>query len=494
MGAVMELLVRSPGQSSAMVLLTVVVLVCWSGQWLYRSGYRALSLGLLVAALALDPAVLILVHSIHGNPHSAAVYHYAGSLDWYLAPWIACGICFLLKTGLLSLTRGKPGWLLPAVFGVLFVIAHATVVVAWWKGIDKIHHIGWGLQYAVLLPGVLLVAFLEALPLQSDIPPGEYRQRADHALPRTIAFMLVMLAIFPLFASPYLQHSLAMIGITAIALYGLNLLTGLCGQISLAQWALVGIGAYTTAILNVKFDYGLAYVLPASALICATAALLIGLFSFLRIARLGTLTAIIAALATPAFVSLAPITGGPRGLLMDKQNSLVITYCILFIAAITIVAYRLIFRSTLGQKLMAVRQHQLPSTAHAYLLRLLAFTVSGFLAGIAGSLYALHLRFVNPAMFSAFESNLYVCTLLIGAMGTQLGPLGAIVFAWIIQQGVFGALDIYWGRVIVFPMLAVSLALAYRQGLHIHLTERFRAAKIRFFTTAVDETHKASGM
>lgn len=256
--------------------------------------------------------------------------------------------------------------------------------------------------------------------------------------------VVLVLAALPLFLTNFTVFQLTMMLIYAIAILGLNLLTGINGQFSLGHGAFYAIGAYTAAIL--MEDAGLAYgwTLPAAGLICFLSGFLFGLPAlrlegiYLALATFGL------AVAMPQFLKLSviePWTGGVQGIVITKPDApfglplsqdqwlyyfTLVVGLLLYWFAVNLVSSRS------GRALMAIRDNPLAARAmgvNTALYKSLAFGVSAAFTGIAGALGAIVVQFVAPDSFTFFLSVALFVGLVVGGVGWLPGALvgGAFV-------------------------------------------------------------------
>lgn len=285
-------------------------------------------------------------------------------------------------------------------------------------------------------------------------------------------FLLAVAAVFllPRFISDFRAQQFAYVGIYLIALLGLNLLTGITGQISLGHGAFMLIGGYTTAILisnqdpplelaghlfqNDMTDY---WTIPIAGLVAGIAGFLFG-FPALRLQGLYLALATFAiAVAAPALVKkFDRFTGGGGGLnLFDVEGrtgrattdpvtfEMVegvdilgfhigsfnewLYYLSWTIALVLFGAAWLLLRGRFGRSLRAIRDSELAAASSGIDLaryKTLAFGISAFYAGVAGSLLAIATTFVNPDTFPITLSIF----LLVGVVVGGLGSLWPLVF------------------------------------------------------------------
>ena len=293
-------------------------------------------------------------------------------------------------------------------------------------------------------------------------------------LTRIALFALAVAAVFllPFAISDFRAQQLSYVGIYLIALLGLNLLTGITGQISLGHGAFMLIGGYTTAILMSNQDPPLEllghqftndvrdiWTIPIAGLVAGLAGFLFG-FPALRLTGLYLALATFAvAVAAPAVVKkYQGFTGGgvginifevetrtrPKevtdpvtfettrepinivGLEIDTFNDW-LYYLSWTIALVLFAVAWLLLRGRFGRSLRAVRDSELAAASSGINLatyKTLAFGISAFYAGVAGSLLAIATTFVNPDTFPIALSIF----LLVGVVVGGLGSLWPLVF------------------------------------------------------------------
>jgi len=253
--------------------------------------------------------------------------------------------------------------------------------------------------------------------------------------------VLAAVAAVPLFLDPFKTSEVTYVGTYAIALIGLNILTGYTGQISLGHGAFMALGAYTTAILWMNHGVDPWLTIPLAGLVAGVVGFLFG-FPALR------LTGPYLALATFGLAIVIPalarrfegLTGGQEGILLDLPTSPVsrltpedwMYYLTWGIAAVLFAAALLFLRGKTGRALRAIRENELAAISSGVSLaryKTLAFGVSAFYAGVGGSLFALNFSFiVNPGSFPIDKSIQLLVGLVIGGVGSLLGVLGGAAF------------------------------------------------------------------
>jgi branched-chain amino acid transport system permease protein len=301
-------------------------------------------------------------------------------------------------------------------------------------------------------------------------------------LTRVPMFLLAAAAVFllPRFISDFRAQQFAYVGIYLIALLGLNLLTGITGQISLGHGAFMLVGGYTTAILMSNQDPPLElfghtftsdmrdiWTIPLAGLVAGFAGFLFG-FPALRLTGLYLALATFAiAVAAPAVVKkFEEFTGGGGGINLfdvEGRTGRSVTDPVTFestegadvfglhietfndwlyylcwtVAVVMFVVCWLLLRGRFGRSLRAVRDSELAAVSSGVDLaryKTLAFGISAFYAGVAGSLLAIATTFVNPDTFPISLSIFLLVGVVVGGLGS-LWPL------------VFGAIFIHFMQI-----------------------------------------------
>ena len=303
--------------------------------------------------------------------------------------------------------------------------------------------------------------------------------RLPERLQGRIGWMLLLIAglAFPLLAgNDYHLTVMTTAYIFAIATLGLNLITGYTGQYNLAHSGFVAIGAYAVGILTVdhQLPFWLAFVL--SGFITALIGFFVGLVSLrLRGHYFSIFTLCVGYIIFLLIEKWESLTHGTIGLIgipvppgigpIRFETPLSLYYLVFFFLVLAVFVMHRIVDSLLGRTFVAIRNGESLAEALGIDLmrnKLLAFVLSVFYAGIAGGLYAGFVRFLGPGLAAAentFDLTMYM---LIGGLGTLLGPLlGAIAVPWLTQYLQF--LQEY--RFLVFGPLLVVLVIFLPHGI-----------------------------
>jgi branched-chain amino acid transport system permease protein len=289
--------------------------------------------------------------------------------------------------------------------------------------------------------------------------------------------LLALALAFPFLAgNDYHLTVMSTAYIYAIATIGLNLITGYTGQYNLAHSGFMAVGAYTVGILTVdhQVPFWIAFLLAG--LFAAFLGFFVGLVSLrLKTHFFSIFTLCVGYIMYLLIEKWESLTHGTVGIMgipappsiggIDFSSPRPQYYLVLFFLVASLWIMHRIVRSLLGRTFMAIRNgDDLAQALGINLMRnkLLAFMLSVFFAGLAGGLYAGFVRFIGPGVASVehtFDMTMYM---LVGGIGTLLGPLlGAIGVPWLTQY--LQVLQDY--RFVVFGPLLVVLVIFLPYGI-----------------------------
>lgn len=267
--------------------------------------------------------------------------------------------------------------------------------------------------------------------------------------------------------NPYYYGILVAVGINVILVLGLNLVTGFTGQLHLGHAAFMAIGAYTAGILATKAGVGLG---PAM-VIAGVASAAFGLVVALPTLRL---TGDYLAIATLGFGEIVritllnlDITGGPFGLRgIPRQTSLPL---VIIVAVVTYAVLASLVRSRIGRALIAIREDEIAAQTmgiETTSMKVTAFTVAAFFAGIAGALFAFWFRYLNPSSFGFMVSIELLAMAVLGGLGNLLGSvLGAGLITFLPELLRTAAPAVAEHRMVFYGALLVLVMILRPNGL-----------------------------
>ncbi|HIK73761.1 MAG TPA: branched-chain amino acid ABC transporter permease [Alcanivorax sp.] len=296
------------------------------------------------------------------------------------------------------------------------------------------------------------------------------------ASPAMKVVLLAFALIFPLIAgSEYQIYVMALAFIWAIAVYGLNIITGFCGQLNLAHGGFFAIGAYVVAILTVDHGWAFWPAFIASGVFSAVFGFLVGIVSLrLKEHYFAIFTLCVGFIIYLLLDKWEALTHGSLGIiniappegfgLIDFTRTIPFYYLVLFFLVLAIVLVSRISSSLVGRTFLAIRiSDDLAQSLGINLMRnkVLAFVLSTVYAGLAGGLYAGVVRFIGPAEAEVVHTFDIITYLLVGGIGTLMGPLvGTMAITWLTQA--VQSFEEY--RMIVFGPMLVLLVIFMPKG------------------------------
>src|SRR3954451_4231754 len=270
----------------------------------------------------------------------------------------------------------------------------------------------------------------------SDASARTARHGASRALGHAAYVALVAAAVAIAVAYPfnsYVFNILMQATTYAVAVFGLTVVLGLCGQINLAQAAFFGIGAYAVGLGTV--DYGLSYwvCLP----IGLAAALLLGAFLGASTLRLGghylaMVTISFQQIVTLVLVNWIAVTHGPDGVPRIQRPALLaqaqpyLAFCVAVLGVVGYIVWRMP-DTRLGRAMRAVRDNELAAGVtgiDVFRTKVLAFAICALLGALGGGLFAGGFAYVSPDQFAFAESIVFLTMVLLGGVGS---PIGAVI-------------------------------------------------------------------
>ncbi|ASY66487.1 Branched-chain amino acid transport system permease protein LivM (plasmid) [Sinorhizobium sojae CCBAU 05684] len=272
-----------------------------------------------------------------------------------------------------------------------------------------------------------------------------------------------------------------------IAVLGLNLLLGFTGQICLAQGALFGVGAYTTAILNVNFGWDPVATLPVSAIVTGSVGVLLGLPALrLQGLQLAIITFGVACAFPQLLLKMDGLTGGVTGLATDQpfapkwfagSQEAWLYGLTLICAAVSVLIVRRLLRGDTGRLMRAVRDNPVIAEAMGINLvkgRLAAFAVSSALAGLGGGLFCILNGFISPQSFLPMKSIDILIGGIVGGITSIAGAFIGAVFV-VFVPGVTTDISPALGG-LIYGLCLIGMMMVARQGIAGLRIDKLKAA------------------
>lgn len=239
----------------------------------------------------------------------------------------------------------------------------------------------------------------------------------------------------------YLLHLLVYFEIYVLVALSLNLLIGYSGLMQVAHAAYFGVGAYTAALLSIKYGLGFMPALACAGFVAGFASLLVSLPAW----RFRGDYFVMISLAVQVFLyslmyNCVALTNGPNGItgipkpailssIFATTGGIFVLYgCIVVIMVLLFGGLK---RSPFGRSLQAMRDDELAARSLGIPVRKLkvqAFMIASGVVGVAGGMYGYYVSFIDPTSFSLNESILMLSMVIVGGTGNVRGPIiGALV-------------------------------------------------------------------
>ncbi len=304
---------------------------------------------------------------------------------------------------------------------------------------------------------------------------------------RTTAILALGAAlVYPIFfTDPYFLHMAILVGIYGLLAISLNLLLGYTGQLSLGHAAFFGVGAYLSSLfflnLGIPMWGGIALALCG----CGALGFVVAKLAFkLRGAYFVILTIGIAEVLKLVALNWVDLTKGPMGLtdiaaprvnlgwaMIDFGQKVPYYYLVLFFIALSVLVQHRLLNSSFGRAFVSIRENEDLAESvgiNCYKYLVIVVIISSSIAGIAGSLYAHYVSFIDPGVFAFFISVNAVMMVIGGGQGTQAGPiLGAILFTLIPEWlRVFGD-----ARMAVYALVVIFIVIFLPKGMLYYMSQ-----------------------
>jgi branched-chain amino acid transport system permease protein len=291
-----------------------------------------------------------------------------------------------------------------------------------------------------------------------------------------ISLAIALSIILPLIIkTPYIHHILVLIGINVIVVLSLDMILGHAGLVSLGHAGFMGIGAYTCALLVMKYKFPFLLGLLGGMSTSSAFGLLIGYPSLrLKGHYFVIITFIIGIILTLFFTNLVSITNGPMGLpnipsakikigeILFINFDTKIKYYYLTLTFIFIIIYvkNRFYYSKMGRGLLAIREDEELGKSvgiNTHLLKVIAFVISVAFTGMAGGLFAHYVRSIAPDSFTFIPSFYFFVMNLVGGSGTILGPIIGSSLLTVIDELSQLFFQPAWARVLFGVFLIVCI-------------------------------------
>jgi branched-chain amino acid transport system permease protein len=296
-------------------------------------------------------------------------------------------------------------------------------------------------------------------------------------LVKQLVFIVVIYAILAVLMATglinrYTAKILTTASIYVIVSIGLNLVTGMTGQLVLGHAGFMAVGAYVAAIL-IKAGIPAIAALFAAAILSAVMGLFIGLPALrLRGDYLAIVTLGFGEIIRVILMNLDELTGGAAGMknvpgieVAFGDYTTVFFLWVSIFMVFSILAIVHLLTSSHGRAILSVRDDEIASESmgiNTYYTKVYAFVLSTFLAGIAGGLFAMHYGYLSPDSFNFLKSMDFLIIAVFGGLGSLTGTVVSS-FVVVLLQEELRFLQSY--RLVIYPLLLILMMIFRPQGL-----------------------------
>jgi len=287
--------------------------------------------------------------------------------------------------------------------------------------------------------------------------------------------VIVVMLLLPFGTNSYQQFIINQVIVYVIIAIGLNLLLGYAGQFAFAHAALMGIGAYATAILMFRYNISMWLAIPAGG-IAAAAIGSLGALPAMRMKRvyLALMTLAIAELIQWILLHWKEVTYGTDGVKVPNQTFFGLQlanddhkfYLVLAIMLALYVVARRLVESKFGRALVAIRENEIVAQCNGISIahtKAAVFAVSAFYAGIGGALFALVLGHIVPEGFGLFQLVVHFSIVVIGGLISMFGSvIGAILLTALpeLLRGVRALQELIYGILLMLFIVVMPAGIA----------------------------------
>ncbi len=282
----------------------------------------------------------------------------------------------------------------------------------------------------------------------------------------------------------YFQHVLVLAGIWTLLAASFNLLCGYAGLLNLGHAAFFGVGAYASALVAMHTGLSPWLTLAVGGLVASAFGVLLGIPSFrlrgpylaivtisfseiLRMVAMNWVDLTRGALGLYDIPPLTPIRLG--GLTVEFVSERSAYYVVLALVVITVLLLRRLLHSDFGITLESMREDEAGAESigiHTTQYKLAVFMISAFVAGFAGAFYAHYVRLISPEMMSAGETTSVITMVMVGGLGTLMGPVLGGVLVTFLSEGLrflkdVADLDL---RLVIYGLALMLTILFMRDG------------------------------
>ena len=300
--------------------------------------------------------------------------------------------------------------------------------------------------------------------------------------------LALVIALLPLGLDAYWIEVAVSVGLYALLSLSLNLILGQAGIFHLGHAAFYAVGAYVTAILNTQYQIPVLYLLPVAGAAAALFALIVARpiihlrGDYLLIVTIGIVEIVRIALIN----DVGGLTGGSNGIFgisrpvlfgMKIRTGMQFYYLIWGIVGVTVLLFHWLSVSRFGRALNCIKEDDVAAEGcgmDVAQLKLMAFVIGAFWAGMAGNLFATKMTIISPSSFSFWESVVVFAVVILSG-GSQIGVLVGTLLIVALPE-VFR--DFADARMLVFGLAMMIMMVVRPQGLFPPAPRRYDVRRL----------------
>jgi branched-chain amino acid transport system permease protein len=243
----------------------------------------------------------------------------------------------------------------------------------------------------------------------------------------------------------YLVSMVVLVGIYIILASSFNLIIGFGGLVSIAHPIFYALGAYTTGLLAIHFQLHPVLAVMAGGAVAFCSSIMLSLPSLRISGDYLLITSIGFQLGMLEIIKHLSFTGGASGLgnipnvVEGSSRSAVFAIISCTIAAVVVLIIRWLLNGPYGRAISAMRDDELAFSAlgrNAMMIKLVLFAIGSGFAGIAGGIYAYYFQYISPDQFEIMQSAMLLTMVVVGGMGSQMGPVVGAVLLLLLPQAI----------------------------------------------------------
>ena len=309
------------------------------------------------------------------------------------------------------------------------------------------------------------------------------KEKSVRRLVVPVILVLLIYSIPTFVQNQYVLRVCVYICIYSILACSLNLISGVCGQVSMGHAAFYGIGAYASSLTAMRFGVPWIVAVLASAVVAGMVGLFIGIPALkLQGGYLVICTVGFGELVRLILLNWVSLTRGPMGITnIPRPEFLGITiktgqqylYLMISIFLLIYIILNRINYSKFGRNLRAIKEDETAAEAmgiHVHKEKVIAFAVAAAMAGVAGALLAHYMLFISPSIFIGDFSTTILSMVVLGGMGNMTGSVISATLLTIIPEALRW-LDKY--RMLIYGFLLIIMMLGKNVSWEEHVVGKY---------------------